>query len=92
MKLSTYVKIIVLGVFVLSVSGCSSIVAHSKQETPAPYAGTKSAIKKAKKSWYEYDFYGQFSIYAMDAPFSFIADTLLYPLDAYRLEQKKSEQ
>lgn len=89
MKLSKATKIIVMSVFVLSVGGCSSIAAHSKQKSPVPYAGTKSAIKQAKKTWFDYDFYGQFSIYAIDAPFSFIADTVMYPIDAYRLEQRK---
>ena len=73
----------------LVVSGCSTIAEHSKNEMPIPYAGTKAAIKKAQKSWYRYDLYGQVYIYILDTPFSFVADTLLYPLDTYRFEQAK---
>ncbi|MBL1277345.1 MAG: hypothetical protein COB30_014780 [Ectothiorhodospiraceae bacterium] len=97
MTLSTHEKsihanIIVTSVLVLFMSGCSSIAMHSQQETPVPYAGTKQAFKKAKKTWFDYDYYGQFNFYAIDVPFSFITDTVLYPIDAYRLEQKKKEK
>lgn len=85
-------KIIVASMFLLFVSGCSSIAAHSEHEAPMPYAGTKSALKEVKKSWFDYDFYGQVYIYAIDVPFSFIADTVLYPIDVYRIEQKNTEQ
>lgn len=85
-------KIIAASMFLFFVSGCSTIVAHSEHKTPIPYAGTKSALKEVKKSWYDYDFYGQVYIYAIDTPFSFIADTVLYPIDAYRIEQKNIEQ
>jgi len=78
--------------FVFSITGCSTIVTHSEKETPPPYAGTKSAIKKMKRSWYQYDIYGQVYLYMIDTPFSFIADTLLYPLDTYRIKQTKPER
>ena len=84
-----FTTIIVLFIYISVVSGCSTIVAHSEKETPPPYAGTKTAIKQAKKSWYDYDFYGQVYIYVIDTPFSFIADTLLYPLDTYRFDKAK---
>ena len=75
--------------FIFVISGCSTIVAHSEKEAPPPYAGTKTAMKKAKKSWQDYDFYGQIYIYILDTPFSFIADTVLFPIDTYRFEQAK---
>ena len=83
------IHIILLFILVFVVTGCSTIAAHSEKETPVPYAGTKAAIKKVKKSWQHYDIYGQVYLYVIDTPFSFIADTLLYPLDAYRVEQAK---
>jgi len=86
---SKYTKIILSFIFVFVASGCSTIAAHSEKETPIPYAGTKAAIKKVKKSWQHYDIYGQVYLYVIDTPFSFIADTVLYPLDAYRLEQQR---
>ena len=82
-------SIILCFIFVSVSSGCSSIAAHSGSEAPPPYVGTKTAIKKVKKSWQNYDFYGQVYIYVLDAPFSFIADTVLYPIDSYRFEQAK---
>jgi uncharacterized protein YceK len=76
-------------IFLLSVSvlgGCSTIAAHSDKEvTPSPYAGTHIAVTKTKRLWYEYDYYGQIMLSAPDVPFSFMADTLLYPIDAHRL-------
>ncbi len=77
---------VIIGLFVLVgfTSGCSSIAARTQNENPAPYAGTKSAMKNVKKSWYDYDIYGQVYLYIIDTPFSFIADTFLYPLDAYQ--------
>jgi len=89
MNKSNGTHIILLFILVFIVSGCSTIAAHSEKETPMPYAGTKAAIKKVKKSWQHYDIYGQVYLYVIDTPFSFIADTLLYPLDAYRVEQAK---
>ncbi len=89
MKRSEYTKIILSFIFVFAVSGCSTIVAHSEREASMPYAGTKSAIKNMKKSWYQYDIYGQVYLHVIDMPFSFIADTLLYPLDVYRAGQAK---
>jgi len=89
MNKSNGIHIILLFILVFVVTGCSTIAAHSEKETPVPYAGTKAAIKKVKKSWQHYDIYGQVYLYVIDTPFSFIADTLLYPLDAYRVEQAK---
>jgi len=84
-----FTSIVLCFVFASAVSGCSTIVAHSEKETPPPFVGTKTAIKKAKKSWYFYDYYGQIFIYVIDTPFSFIADTVLFPIDAYRFERAK---
>ena len=67
-------------------SACSTIAVHSDKEvTPSPYAGTNIAVTKTKRLWYEYDYYGQVMLSAPDVPFSFLADTLLYPIDVYRL-------
>jgi len=49
-------------------------------------------MSEMKKSWQHYDVYGQVYLYIIDMPFSFIADTLLYPLDAYRVERAKPTQ
>jgi len=90
--MSDMIKLVVFLILAFVVTGCSTIVAHSEKETPAPYAGTKAAMSKMKKSWQHYDVYGQVYLYIIDMPFSFIADTLLYPLDAYRAEQTKPTQ
>ncbi len=92
MKREKYTKIILSFIFIFVVTGCSSIAERSEKETPVAYAGTKAAIKKVKKSWQYYDIYGQVYLYMIDTPFSFIADTVLYPLDAYRIEQAKPTQ
>ncbi|MFC1774061.1 hypothetical protein ACFL3A_12010 [Pseudomonadota bacterium] len=66
-------------------SACSTIAVHSDKEvTPSPYAGTNIAVTKTKRLWYAYDYYGQVMLSAPDVPFSFMADTLLYPIDVYR--------
>jgi len=86
--------IMITGLFVLVgfSSGCSSIVAHTQDENPAPYAGTKSAMKNVKKSWYDYDIYGQVYLYIIDTPFSFVADTVLYPLDTYQFRKRTAKR
>ncbi len=89
MSHSKCTKMVLLFLFIFAVGGCSSIAERSEQATPVPYAGTKAAIKKVKKSWQHYDIYGQVYLYIIDTPFSFITDTLLYPLDIYRIEQAK---
>ena len=67
-------------------SACSTIAVHSdKDVAPEPYAGTKIAVTKTKRLWYQYDHYGQIMLSAPDVPFSLMADTLLYPIDVYRL-------
>lgn len=65
--------------------GCSSITAHSTTPEPLPYAGTKLAIAKTKKYWSEYDLAGQVVFFAMDVPLCLIADTVTWPVDAYRI-------
>jgi len=88
MNRAKYTRIILSFIFIFVVTGCSTIVERSEKETPMPYAGTKAAIKKVKKSWQHYDIYGQVYLYMIDTPFSFIADTVLYPFDAYRVERR----
>ena len=67
-------------------SGCSTVAVHSKDDvTPPAYAGTNVALTKTKKLWYNYDYYGEIMFTVFDVPFSFMADTLLYPIDVYRL-------
>ena len=71
-------------VFTLS-SGCSTIRVHSDPAvTPGPYVGTKQALQKTKRYWYDYDYYGQVALVALDVPLSLVADTLLLPYDAYQ--------
>ncbi len=70
---------------VMLLSGCSTIQIHSDQAvTPAPYVGTKQALNKTKRYWYEYDLYGQVTVAALDVPLCIVADTLMLPYDAYR--------
>jgi len=74
------------------IGGCSTIVEHSREPAPAPYAGTRSAIRNLERSWYDYDVYGQVYFYIIDTPFSFIADTVLYPLDHYRAKERAKKR
>ena len=65
-------------------NGCSSVRVHSDPDvTPAPYVGTKQALRNTKQYWYDYDFYGQVALVALDIPLCVVADTLLLPYDAY---------
>ncbi|MCF6337295.1 MAG: YceK/YidQ family lipoprotein [Gammaproteobacteria bacterium] len=92
MKKSNGINVAGFLILAFVATGCSTIVAHSESEAPAPYTGTKTAMNKMKKSWQHYDVYGQVYLYIIDIPFSFITDTLLYPLDAYRAGQAKPTQ
>lgn len=66
-------------------SGCSTIRVHSDPDvTPGPYVGAKQAVRKTTQSWYDYDYYGQVAMAALDIPLSLVADTLLLPYDAYQ--------
>lgn len=77
-----YIPALVL-VFTL-MNGCSTVRVHSDAEaTPAPYVGTKQALRNTKRVWYDYDYYGQVALVALDIPLSAVADTLLLPYDAY---------
>lgn len=82
---------LLLSIFLaIALNGCSTIVVHSKPDvTPPPYAGTGVAITKTKKQWYNFDFYGAVTLTAFDVPFSFLADTVLYPVDLYRLNNSE---
>lgn len=65
--------------------GCSTVQVHSDPTvTPGPYLGTKQAVRKTKLSWYDYDYYGQVAVQALDVPLSMVADTLLLPYDVYQ--------
>lgn len=69
----------------LMLSACSTIVVHSDDTiTPAPYIGTKRAIKQTARHWQKYDYYGQVFVYALDVPLCLIADTVLLPYDWYK--------
>ena len=86
MNINKFVSNIIVVLLVAVLSGCSTIVVHSKKDaTPPPYSGTKVALTTTKKLWYKYDFYGAVTLSVLDIPFSFMADTLLYPIDMYRL-------
>ena len=66
-------------------SGCSTIQVHSDPDvTPGPYVGTKQAVRKTRQYWYDFDYYGQVAMAALDIPLSLVADTLLLPYDAYQ--------
>ncbi len=65
--------------------GCSTIRVHSDPNViPGPYVGTKQAVRKTTQYWYDYDYYGQVAMAALDIPLSLVADTLLLPYDAYQ--------
>jgi len=71
------------------ISACSTVEVHIMSDiTPAPYSGTSFAFNKTKQQWYKYDFYGLIVLTAFDIPFSFLADTVLYPIDIYRLNNQ----
>jgi uncharacterized protein YceK len=77
---------------VILLSGCSTIQIHSDQAvTPAPYVGTKQALNKTKRYWYDYDLYGQVVVAALDVPLCMVADTLVLPYDAYRSGHRYDE-
>lgn len=68
--------------------GCSTVAVHAdKHIDPEPYLGTKLAVKETKRSWNAPRYYGESLIVVYDIPLSFVADTVLLPLDAY-LDQK----
>ena len=65
--------------------GCSTIRVHSDPNlTPGPYVGTRQAVSKTRQYWYDYDYYGQVAMAALDIPLSLVADTLLLPYDVYQ--------
>lgn len=69
--------------------GCSSFRVHSDPDvTPAPYVGTKQAVRNTKQVWNHYDYYGQVALVALDVPLSAVADTLMLPYDAYHSGDK----
>jgi len=80
------IKLALVFLFLIAIlGGCSTVVVHTKVDaTPPPYSGTKIAFTKTKQSWYKYDLYGAIVLSVFDIPFSFMADTLLYPIDLYR--------
>lgn len=78
-------KLSIILILVYSLQGCSSVAVHlAEGSKPTPYAGTRIALQKTKKTWLEYYFYGQIMFVAADVPSSFIADTVLFPLDYVR--------
>lgn len=79
--------------FTLFFNGCSTVAVHSKSGVvPKPYAGTNIALKNTKRQWYKYDLYGLIVLTALDVPFSFMADTVLYPIDIYRLNNPETKK
>ena len=89
MNLNKLFKIILLYIYITFISGCSTIVVHSEDNIiPPAYAGTKRAIKETRRQWDKGDLYGVIVLYAFDVPFSAIADTLIYPVDLIRDDNK----
>ena len=81
--MTRYVSALILAFTLLS--GCSSVQVHVDPEiTPAPYTGTRQALRNTQRTWYDYDYYGQVAWVALDIPLSAVADTLLLPYDAYQ--------
>ena len=82
MNLSAQLKLGLIAILIWTVQGCSTVIIHSTVDSkPTPYAGTKRAMRETNKAWSDYYFYGQVMFVAPDVPFSFIADTLLFPFD-----------
>ncbi len=79
-------NIIILLLLIAVLNGCSTVAVHLvKDVAPPPYSGTNVALTNTKKIGYNFDFYGAITFSVVDVYFSFMADTLLYPIDMYRL-------
>lgn len=82
-------KAIYLLVLISINSGCSTIQTVGIRNITHPYIGTSRAIKQAKKAWNNYDYYGEFGLYAADVPLCLFADTILVPYDFYKYLKTK---
>jgi uncharacterized protein YceK len=72
--------------------GCSTVAVHTdKRIDPQPYLGTRLALKEVKRSWHAPRYYGEALIIVYDIPLSFLADTMLLPVDIY-VERKAPTQ
>lgn len=72
-------------------SGCSSIAVHSDARIEVgPYSGTRLAVRETKRSWTAPKFDGEVLFVMYDVPLSFVADTLMLPVDLSRGERKAS--
>lgn len=65
-----------------SLAACSTIKVHAyDHDILHPYLGTKTAVKAFVNSFSDYYIFGQQFLMAIDVPFCFAADTLLFPYD-----------
>lgn len=78
---SLYVLILLFLLTLLG--GCSTIKKHQYNDVVHPYGGTARALDQAGKVWHDYQYFGQFTLYAMDVPLCLVADTLVLPYDLY---------
>ena len=78
----TRIIYILLLVFPLSLTGCSTVKVHaSNHDILHPYLGTQQAIRGFYDSFSDYVIYNQATLMAIDIPFCFAADTLMLPYD-----------
>lgn len=71
--------------FSLYLGGCATIEVHSgENSTPAPYSGTGLAVKNTGRSVFDYEYFGEVFVRAVDVPLCFIADTIIFPYDVYQ--------
>jgi uncharacterized protein YceK len=77
-----YIRSCLLAALLLFVSGCSTVKVHAlNHDILHPYLGTKTAVKAFVISFKDYHYYGEQYLMAVDVPFCFVADTLLFPYD-----------
>jgi uncharacterized protein YceK len=92
MKTSRNLKVCLLTILLSGsmTSACSTYIVHNDSSIiPAPYLGTKRAIRETGRHMEHYDYYGQVLLYLMDVPLCLIADTVVLPYDLYRAKRDK---
>jgi uncharacterized protein YceK len=84
--------ITVISIWLLSMTnGCSTINAHrSDHDILHPYLGTKSAVSHFYNSFFDYTYYNEATVRAVDIPFCFVADTILIPYDTFIWSKRQS--
>jgi uncharacterized protein YceK len=79
---STVVRALLMASCMSFSVGCSTVKVHLyDHQILHPYLGTKTAVKLFIRSFSDYYLHGQQMVMALDVPFCFVADTLLFPYD-----------